>query len=665
MYRLIGQVKSISRSISQKPVLHITGSRIEGVGLHIMGSDIDVMLERPKTYTFTFNFADLQRRANTNTIFVDTSHTHLGYCNLVRMYFGCTKLIGSGRRADLDSSAHGPAQTQTMSGRCDVDRVECLSIPWPPCACEWVTRDRPSNFPPRDFICRSRNAHVVPTGYKGSWDPNAEWRFSFSLLELDLVYMWPTKTSKCYVLLKLMKKAIASQLPHLEETLCSYHLKTLLFWLTEEMGLTYWIDSQLEDCFKLSIGRLLSWVEGGDIPHYIIRGNNLFDMEASTPRRGEMATVLRNIMSEGLRFMSRSQLFQDWRLAMDELPNQTSHITTERVALHTDMAEAVDRECVALIQHCTLGDGKKCIDNDCRHGDVIQSSLVGHQSDMSPIVRYLTAVLRSTCATQIFSFQCDIVDNIARTSLIRRSKMLFEDTVLSNEFSLLKQANLHYHLGEYKSAIAILERVSDMSNDRILKKSYLDKVDREQDQTVANKKALSESRSVFTGVSISLVFGTMEINAMDVALKYELFKPDSQASTWDERSLSDVRSLAMVDPDVFMYYLLYLCYKQTDQNHTEEAFDNLCHETDHAHHSNAEEAFDNLCRVVRQDGVLHRPTALNILGHCYKKRGHLRQAVECFVESIQLRPNYNVAPMHLAILMAEVIQMSPDGVLSS
>ncbi|KAL5020718.1 hypothetical protein ScPMuIL_002196 [Solemya velum] len=663
VYRQWDTLSNIRRDITHRGLLYTTGSRAEGVGVDMLDSDTDIMFELTDQPSLIHSCGDWVYRPGVGTLFVDVSGVHPGYCRLVRMYDDSPEFVDGTDpyvrarfststvyvchgdtvvlRSDMTSlpglSTHGPAQTLCTPGECDIDGVRCLQLPWPPSAREWKERHRPSNYPPREFIHRSRNIHVVRTGYKGSRHRHTEWRFSFSLVELELVQMWPTNVSRCYVLLKLLKRTITSQFPHLSDILCSYHLKTIIFWLMEFSGIDVCTNCSLEMCFVLAVGRLKSWVERGVIPQYFIKTNNLFDLEVGTPRHGHLVFVLRAVMSEGLGFLLRCVLYRGWcaHMRTNFRPGIRNHSTVhERVHLHIEFAYAVDCSCYAITQRCSSGSFSQRVSEI---SEVIAklSVISGQQSDgISRSVRYIRDCLRSTHATQILSFlRQNTVSNATSLLLIRSSEQLFKQTV-GHEYCLLKQANFYYQLGKYRKAIQILNVVSDMAGHRALKVCYFDS------QCVYSKyqeKTLAESNSLFTGVSTSVMFMLPEIHVTPSALKFEAFKPDFEVCTLREECLYETRTVAMIDSDVLLYYLQYLCYTQTREQ------------------AHAQVAFDNICWAVKQRNVLQRHTALNILGHCYKERGQFRQAVNCFVKSIQVEPKCNIAAVHLAILLGKAM----------
>ncbi|KAL5016311.1 hypothetical protein ScPMuIL_005900 [Solemya velum] len=195
------------------------------------------------------------------------------------------KYITGSRKGTFDFYySHGPAISPCGTNIAQ-DHVRCVHTSWPPQAKEWIGRVRPSNFPPLDLIhsAEEEGVFVVPVGHKASAHKDIEWRFSFSLLELKLIQMWPVNATRCYFVLKLLKDFITNLSELLDGTLCSYHMKTLMFWLVEETGIDYWLNHSLMECLMFSLTRLCKWIGRGFIPQYFVLENNILDVWNDEP----------------------------------------------------------------------------------------------------------------------------------------------------------------------------------------------------------------------------------------------------------------------------------------------------------------------------------------------------------------------------------------------
>ncbi|XP_052076791.1 uncharacterized protein LOC127714797 [Mytilus californianus] len=81
----------------------------------------------------------------------------------------------------------------------------------------------------------------------------------------------------CYALLKIVLKDVIALDVYCKELLCSYFMKTIMFWMSEELPLSIWKPENLISCFMRCFRRLIYYVEYSVCPHYIIPENNLFE----------------------------------------------------------------------------------------------------------------------------------------------------------------------------------------------------------------------------------------------------------------------------------------------------------------------------------------------------------------------------------------------------
>ncbi|XP_052075908.1 cyclic GMP-AMP synthase-like [Mytilus californianus] len=100
---------------------------------------------------------------------------------------------------------------------------------------------------------------------------------SFSVGEKFLINTFTHTQLLCYVLLKILLKNSINIDSGCKELLCSYHMKTVLFWVSEELPLSEWRPENLTSCFMRCLRRLIYFVEYSMCPHYFIPENNLFE----------------------------------------------------------------------------------------------------------------------------------------------------------------------------------------------------------------------------------------------------------------------------------------------------------------------------------------------------------------------------------------------------
>ncbi|XP_063447598.1 uncharacterized protein LOC134727148 [Mytilus trossulus] len=179
------------------------------------------------------------------------------------------------RYRDSDCKIHGPCISDSKDG---VDHLFCFrAMLWPDVANSWLTRNRISSmWPPSDVILNSVSQGIllVPIGSKfgSTEDCSYEWRISFSLQERDLIYSFNNTQVLCYTVFKYLKNDLLKILG-----LCSYFIKTAIFWLCEELDNSMWIPKHFVQCLHEIQRRLIYWFRYGYCPHYFITENNLFE----------------------------------------------------------------------------------------------------------------------------------------------------------------------------------------------------------------------------------------------------------------------------------------------------------------------------------------------------------------------------------------------------
>ena len=170
---------------------------------------------------------------------------------------------------------HGPALNDALN-ILEIDEVACVRYTdWPSIAMEWPTRRRHSGWPDVSLVFKviAQGCHVVPVGYTHSKEKDIEWRFSFSAAERTLAKSLNDHQRQCYLLLKMVYLQELKQ----TKTLCTYYLKTLLFWACEKIPPDKWRDDTIGTNFLYLLDSLLHCLSTGNLQHYFIPDNNLLD----------------------------------------------------------------------------------------------------------------------------------------------------------------------------------------------------------------------------------------------------------------------------------------------------------------------------------------------------------------------------------------------------
>jgi hypothetical protein len=190
-----------------------------------------------------------------------------------------------------NTTVHGPCANE-KDGNVEWDRVHCFVCKhWPPFAFPFIERCLSSGWPRPDALNKAVDSgvQVVPIGLKGSEIEDYEWRLSFCTAEQKLVQSLNHAQFMCFGLLKLLIKEIVSTVDENGESpLCSFFVKTVLFWTIQNKTSLRWTPSDFLTCFWNCMKYLLHCVYRGYLPNFFLPENNLF----ITKVRGRMQQEL-------------------------------------------------------------------------------------------------------------------------------------------------------------------------------------------------------------------------------------------------------------------------------------------------------------------------------------------------------------------------------------
>ncbi|XP_062580848.1 uncharacterized protein LOC134242743 [Saccostrea cucullata] len=268
----------------------LSGSRREGFRLE--GSDVDFMYSDNRfIVVWDLDQAQVHELGKRTLLLCDRSESPPGYTLL-------QVILSRGMTAELNETGfkmnnnfyissskyrqsflsvsyteHGPC-----IGRYPMDFAYCFHCNfWPPSASSWI--DRSHSWPQRQVvqeIVRNR-CHLVAIGHKLGRHEIHEWRISFSLAEQKLVYSMNHCQFLTYGLLKnFLKEVISSGIADQDKLLCSYHIKTSVFWVIQQNVIPHWCPQNILECFWICFKLLLKWVYEGVCPNFFIPENNMF-----------------------------------------------------------------------------------------------------------------------------------------------------------------------------------------------------------------------------------------------------------------------------------------------------------------------------------------------------------------------------------------------------
>ena len=123
--------------------------------------------------------------------------------------------------------------------------------------------------------------HLVAVGHHLSPMKEVQWRISFSIAERTLVWSFNHTQIQCYAFMKLILKEFikVNSTENTKGVLCSYFIKTFLFWQFEETDQSFWQKKNLRGCLVFLLREFYKCIKEGVLCHYFIWKFNLLEVK--------------------------------------------------------------------------------------------------------------------------------------------------------------------------------------------------------------------------------------------------------------------------------------------------------------------------------------------------------------------------------------------------
>ena len=195
----------------------------------------------------------------------------------------------------LTMRRQGPSK-EIASHRCPniepEDHVDCIHCAfWPKNALEWRVRPRNFGWPKQDDVLSITNFgfHLVAVGHPHSETKLMEWRISFSIAERILVWSFNHIQIQCYAFMKIILKLfIKARCNPENQILCSYFIKTFLFWKYETTDVNFWREDNFRECMKYLLLEFSKCIRDGMLRHYFIPEFNLLSVKLTPAAQHEL-----------------------------------------------------------------------------------------------------------------------------------------------------------------------------------------------------------------------------------------------------------------------------------------------------------------------------------------------------------------------------------------
>ena len=319
------------RSINPNNVnVYYTGSKAEG--LDLPGSDDDYMydINNSADIAVSESVQDLVQSTRRNRLLIVTDNVPPAFAMLKcvtlqhplllrsavpmnnESYLSSQQVVSSHwLQSDITETSRiqGPSvevwteyDDRSKSGRDNVPSILCKF--WPTSAAEWKDRPRHYEWPSqqdREYI-EQFGCHLVPVGCPLSSRKSLEWRLSFSIAERTLVWTFNHTQLQCYAVMKLiLKEYIKTKCSEKHKgVLCSYFIKTFLFWQFETTDPSFWQITNLSGCIMSLLREFYICIQTGVLRHYFVPRFNLFQIKLTSDAQREILHIFGNVLETGI-----------------------------------------------------------------------------------------------------------------------------------------------------------------------------------------------------------------------------------------------------------------------------------------------------------------------------------------------------------------------------
>ncbi|KAL3847427.1 hypothetical protein ACJMK2_018336 [Sinanodonta woodiana] len=654
--------------------IYVLGSRGEGSTGPGLESDTDILFHSdPYQGVTVLNECQLDM---INFLMVKDTSTHPGYVKLqlirvspvnapVLMY-GAKPVDSLNRSILLNTHTQsqqfglnsGPAINcrgyNKMHSTDTVCAIRCSR--WPQEGYEWFQRRRLHGWPSPKQIQNAwkYGCFATPVGHPYSSEMHREWRLSFSITERDLVRSFEDTVMKVYILLKMIRKTYIE--PVVGDAFSSYHCKVCMLWMREQISRELWSKENFLYCLTRCIRQLYEWATTGFCPDYFIVTNNIYDRKIVGAVRFDLIQRLGYLLSTDCRVLLGVEFCYLGQLLSYSVIGQHICLTPKMWPICEEINfdyklcvhKAID------FRHFALVYIPECYSNLVNYLErfMLVSKIMPNSMLYAP--KYAMMVLSSQLGFHIVSFCKERARFLSRGQidyLVQLVTSCLSLGINSDATSVrLKLCGLGMELGNHNLTERCLQHISDYK----MRYMYSATVGMKRGFTVMaqnqiwwlekiNIKICSIEEMLQTQVSFSVVYTKSEISITPAPLRMEMFRSvGSPPHVREPTQLTDAYKYwydwCVVDSLMCLYFFQYINFsKQRKERHRQVAM-------------------DNMINVIRtESNILHKDTALNLLGYSLMKEDRLINAFVCFTKSLKISPHHNAAKFHLALLFQRTL----------
>ena len=594
-----------------KMVKQITSGSI-GEGLEMKGSDLDIMFVLKGVYVYEdissarVNSTDTCVAMEMKDAKLGFTHLRLLHCNSNTILKMCTK-VGNDlylsnqlcksmfiKIFKVSDEVHGPCLTD-KTGFLDI-AFTLHSRQWISIANQWVTRSNCS-WPSSDVKSQIIDHGVlfVPIGSKGSKNEHIEWRISFSVGEKLLIYSFTHTQLLCYALMKIFIKEVVNRDSRCKDLICSFYIKNIIFWVSEEIPFSIWRPENLISCFMRCFRRLIYCLEYRICLHYFIPKINMFEDKINEQERELLLGHLNALWSYGWRSVLLSEQLSTFTILHHHIYNnaevQAGYIKRILCSLTVSFERLFDMQSYRKALH-----------------------FIRQSPGLKSYYRYFMSMICSVAVER--EHVLSVNRNKEKYKQYRRRLCYLTQNIHHDAVSgWLMLASFYYKMKQYNTALYIISYA--------LSKCTLEKVYHQENLTDWQYE-LIKTRTV---QSLGIAHILKLLHVRDV-----MFMEQSTLIP-EELELEFVNCSYEIPPVVYSHFLLFLC---------------------HLHLNNVNQCYYSLRDLqltISEDyfitGCISRSNSYNCLGVAYQLIGKRELAERAFRQAIAIDPTEKCASQRL------------------
>ncbi|XP_065927919.1 uncharacterized protein [Magallana gigas] len=512
------------------------------------------------------------------------------------------------------STIHGPCSSGLREGVLEYDHAYCfVSDSWPPSASSWIDRCQLSP-PPHVVNDIVRNGcHFVAIGHKLGYHTDNEWRVSFSQAEYKFVCSMNHTQFLTYGLLKLFLKEIINKgLRDEDKLLCSYHMKTTVFWAIQQNTQPHWRPQNILGGFWVCFKLLLKWVYEGVCPNFFIPENNMFLSNIYGEAQKTLFTRLYRLYKTGITLLLHSPSISSY--ITNALCNPRLTIYTDELNLISEVKRDID-----IFREIDANDATGKLDiHICEkylHAveqllslPLTQYHIVMLQKLTANIFQGFAFILHSMCSYTGSNKQLYIVDKLSCHMLKLTAKFGYVS-------DFLYIAMYYYKTFRYREALSVIDLTKvKLARPYLMFDSH---VDGERYTETVGGQSLSTKMRQAVAQDIGLNNGVFYIN--ELMQEQQCSEQCSEQNSWP---------VLYIPPLILLHMLDFLCLRYVDT-------------------IRAQRALNDLQALVHHDqGLLvHvrlRDISWEILGICQQITGNLQAALYSYQHSLRQYPFHKI-----------------------